>query len=224
MFPESTFTVRLTCRKIAEAALIERYLAGRLGDDLVEALEAHYLTCARCQTEVELGAAIRDGLAALTGGSGAPSPEAPADPDPPRQVGPGRNRLRAAAIATVALAAGVAGILTARSSPPSPEAFQHRDEALDVTWTPEIRAPVGDVTTVSAFRWSPVTSADLYRVRIYSDEGTVIWEAETQAAHLAWPSELRLASNTRYLWEVEARVGFDRWVNSDLVRFRVTRQ
>ena len=52
----------LTCDAIVDGGLIERYLAGTLSEDETEALESHYLTCARCQNELRLAAVIKDVL------------------------------------------------------------------------------------------------------------------------------------------------------------------
>lgn len=52
----------LTCEDVQRDALVERSLAGRLTGADRDAFEAHYLTCARCQTELQLGTAIRVSL------------------------------------------------------------------------------------------------------------------------------------------------------------------
>jgi anti-sigma factor RsiW len=47
------------CDDIRDRSLIERYVAGKLTEAEAAELEAHYLTCARCQGDVRLAAAIR---------------------------------------------------------------------------------------------------------------------------------------------------------------------
>ena len=64
----------LTCDAVVVQGVIERYLAGTLGDAEVEAFEAHYLACSRCQQELKLAIAIREGLSE-GGRSGVGSPE-----------------------------------------------------------------------------------------------------------------------------------------------------
>ena len=92
---ETAAEVPVTCTEIAERGLIERYVAGRLGADDTEALEAHYLTCPRCQTELRLALAVRHALA-----------ESAAAP---------RRRVRQwVAIAGLALAATIAGLILLR--------------------------------------------------------------------------------------------------------------
>ena len=52
----------MTCAEIAERGLIERYVAGTLSADEAVALEAHYVACTRCQTELRLALAVRQAL------------------------------------------------------------------------------------------------------------------------------------------------------------------
>src|SRR5262245_61621286 len=47
------------CRYAAEHDLVPRYLARRLSDSEQEDFETHFLTCARCQEELQLGMATR---------------------------------------------------------------------------------------------------------------------------------------------------------------------
>jgi tetratricopeptide (TPR) repeat protein len=49
----------LACDQVAERGLVERYLARRLSSAEEEAFEAHYLTCARCQSELRLASGVR---------------------------------------------------------------------------------------------------------------------------------------------------------------------
>jgi hypothetical protein len=47
------------CTRPELNALLGEYVAGRLGDDRIEALELHLLGCAECYEEARLGAAVR---------------------------------------------------------------------------------------------------------------------------------------------------------------------
>lgn len=89
----------LTCAAVAERALIERYVTGRLGPDEAAGLEEHYLTCARCRQDVRLAAAIRRVLPGVS--------EKPALP---------RRRMVRFGIGVGLAAAGVAAVLLV--SPP----------------------------------------------------------------------------------------------------------
>lgn len=48
------------CDEIREQGIAERYAAGTLPEAEAAAFEQHYLTCARCQADVRLAAAIRN--------------------------------------------------------------------------------------------------------------------------------------------------------------------
>lgn len=55
----------LTCEDVRRDALIERFLAGRLTGADLDAFESHYVTCERCQNELQLGTAIRVSLRSI---------------------------------------------------------------------------------------------------------------------------------------------------------------
>jgi hypothetical protein len=80
-------------------------------------------------------------------------------------------------------------------------------------------APQGPAAEVHELRWTPVEGADRYRVTVFDAEGRVVYEVEPVAAVAPLPDSVQLTPGRRYLWKVEARVGFDRWVASDLVAF-----
>jgi tetratricopeptide (TPR) repeat protein len=52
----------LTCDDVTERNLVEGFVAGTLPGDELEAFEAHYLTCRRCQAELRLATAVRSTL------------------------------------------------------------------------------------------------------------------------------------------------------------------
>jgi tetratricopeptide (TPR) repeat protein len=62
-------TQSLTCGDVAERGFVERYVAGRLDPAEVEAFEAHYVTCPRCQEDLRLAAAVRRNLPLVAGAS-----------------------------------------------------------------------------------------------------------------------------------------------------------
>jgi len=67
-----------------------------------------------------------------------------------------------------------------------------------------------------------VIAADLYRVTLYDTAGEVIWQVDTRETHIAPPDMVRIEPGALYLWQVDARVGWDRWVSSELVRFSIS--
>jgi hypothetical protein len=201
----------LSCDAIIEHGLIERYLTGALPESEVEALESHYLTCSRCQTELRMAAAIRDALPEME--------QAAADVSPAAATPWWHGRRARIGGVAAAIAAVLAGIVLV--PPALRESAQHRDAVPAATRPPAVEAPSGEVGTVDEFRWTAVSSADLYRVTLYDMAGDVISTIETRATHAALPDSVRLEPGGLYLWQVSARVDWDRWLNSELVRFTI---
>lgn len=197
-----------SCDAIIDSGLIERYLAGVASDAEVEVFESHYLTCIRCQTELRMAAAIRDAL---------PDMEAAAS----SAVAPPWWHSRRAKVGGVAaaIAAVFAGLVLL--PPALRESAQHRDTVPEATAPPAVEAPNGEVESVDEFRWTAVAGADLYRVTLYDVAGEVISMIETRETHIALPDSVRLEPGELYLWQVSARVDWDRWLSSGLVRFTV---
>lgn len=223
----------LTCSEIEEQALIERYVAGRLSDDGVEAFESHYLTCPRCLGELRLALAIREALPEMAesdtrlrvirGGAGDHDQSGHAAGQPAAPAGPGRSRrFKVGTAAAMATAAVLAGLLFLRPVQLTDDlAPVHRDDASSAESALMPRTPIGDVPAVREFRWSPQASADLYHVTLYDEEGAAIWEVETSEPRAVIPEGTRLEPGASYLWEVAARVDWNRWVRSELVRFEI---
>jgi hypothetical protein len=211
---EENLAEPLTCDAIVDGGLIERYLAGTLSEPEVEALESHYLTCARCQNELRMAAAIRDVLPELR--------EAAPVTDVGAAALAGRWLRRPAGVGAVAaaIAALLAGVLLLQ--PAGEESLQHREPILETMAAPRVEAPVGEVGSVAEFRWAPVASADLYKLTLYDVAGDVVWEVDTRETHVVPPDSLRLKPGALYLWQVDARVDWDRWVSSELVQFRIS--
>jgi hypothetical protein len=204
----------LSCDEIVGRALIERYVAGKLSAAEVEALESHYLTCSRCQTDLRLAAAIRAVLPEVQD----TSPAATVSPIAEAKHRFGRRR-RALATAA-AIAAALAGVLLLR--PSDTDSPGHRDVVPVTEIIPNVEIPIGEVAAVEQFRWAPVASADLYRLTLYDAAGDVVWHIDTRETHIAPPDTIRLEPGALYLWQVAARVDWDRWVNSELVRFTIS--
>jgi hypothetical protein len=204
----------LTCDAIVDRGLIERYVAGRLSEPEVEAFESHYLTCTRCQNELRMAAAIRDVLPEVREATQA------ADLSPAPLTGPWLRRHAGVGAVAAAIAAVLAGVLLVQ--PGFRESLPHREPVPETADVPRVEAPVGEVRTVAEFRWAPVASADLYRLTVYDMAGDVVWEVDTRETHVELPGSLRLEPGALYLWQVDARVDWDRWLSSELIRFRVS--
>jgi len=76
------------------------------------------------------------------------------------------------------------------------------------------------VAIVNDLRWSPVAGADRYRVTVSTPGQRGVRDRDLRQRR-GVPRFDRLVPDAAYLWKVDARTGFDRWVASDLVEFRV---
>ena len=182
--------------------LIAAVADGSLAPDARAAVLAHVASCSRC----------RDAVASVA--------RALADPAVARELSASPNGRRRYRIAVPLAAAAVLLLLLwspgndptsgHRGAPPPPPAT-----------TPIPRFPVGTVAIVNDLRWSPVAGADRYRVTVFDAKGSVVYATETSGSDVAFPDSIALVPDAAYLWKVDARTGFDRWVASDLVEFRV---
>ena len=89
---------------------------------------------------------------------------------------------------------------------------------MTTTVAPSLIAPLGAMAA-DTFRWTSVPRADRYRLTVFDREGRTVWEVEGTDTAVARPDPLPRQRGTAYLWKVEARTGWDRWVASELVEF-----
>jgi len=183
--------------------------AALLEDSLPEtsrhAALSHLATCQACRADL---AAVAATLAdpAVQRELGAPRP----------QVAVGR-----ALRFLVPLAAAAAIVLViARPAQPRPGAV-HRSPVIGRATTPVVAGPVGAVPAVSSLVWSAVLGADLYRVTVFDAGGGVVLETEATDTAITIPDSVTFRAGGVYLWKVEARTGWDRWVSSPLTRFHL---
>lgn len=139
-----------------------------------------------------------------------------------------RRRWRIVAVA-VGAAASLAGAFVAggllRSGPDTGSGNDgaestHRDGVITSTVAPRILSPASPTATTDSLRWTSVPYADRYQVLVFDREGTLVWEPQVTDTAVALPTQLAGASGT-YIWKVEARTGWDRWVASEWARFTV---
>jgi hypothetical protein len=97
----------------------------------------------------------------------------------------------------------------------------HRETPGVTEERPNPLSPAGTVPVVEGLEWSTASGADRYRVTLFDESGTVVWKAETTTTAASLPDSVVLEPGRLYLWQVEARVGVDRWVASELTRFTV---
>jgi anti-sigma factor RsiW len=83
-------------------------------------------------------------------------------------------------------------------------------------------SPRTTVPGVDRFVWSSVPRIDRYRLRLYDDEGKLLWSTETADTVLRLPDSIVLSGSGPYFWKVEAETEWGRWSTSDLMEFRLS--
>jgi hypothetical protein len=144
------------------------------------------------------------------------------DPAVAREVAvvEGRSRRR---LLRVGLPAVAAAILLALALPRWVHEIRggHRGPPIPVALAPHPVAPVGTVANAAALRWTAVAGANRYRITLFDAAGRVLYETRATDTVVALPDSITLMPGRPYLWIVEARVGWDRWSTSELVRFSI---
>lgn len=97
----------------------------------------------------------------------------------------------------------------------------HRSPVITQTTAPVAGSPVGAVSSASSLTWHAVAGADRYRVTLFDAAGVVLYEVQIADTALALPDSISFTPGRTYLWKIEARSGWDRWVPSPLIRFHV---
>lgn len=97
----------------------------------------------------------------------------------------------------------------------------HRAPTILLGSAPVPTSPLGSVPAVYELRWGAVDGADRYRVTVFDEIGSVVFETELDGLMATLPDSVGLVPGERYLWKVEARLEFDRWTASELVEFHV---
>lgn len=136
----------------------------------------------------------------------------------------GRPRVRR--LGWVGLAAAAAAAVLLLATPPRIEepVSPHRAAPITAAPAPEAVWPVGTVAEARSLRWTAVSGADRYRVTLFDADGAVRYETELAGTMVALPDSVLLAPGETHWWRVDARLGFDRWVGSDLIEFTIGRR
>jgi hypothetical protein len=180
----------LNCEAVAQRGLVERYVAGRLNEPDLSALETHLLTCATCREEVRLGSVVRAEL-----GAGAAQTLRP-------------TRLRRGPWLMLGAAAAAAAIFViarpiSRDGSGGP-LVRGRDEGMPVIAdvSPAPRAVVSAASL--AFVWHPAGTGAQYRLTVTSGQGDVVWTGASADTIQRLPPSARLQIGKSYLWYVDA--------------------
>ncbi len=97
----------------------------------------------------------------------------------------------------------------------------HRDATVTGAAAPIGIEPVGEAATLDLFRWRPVPGADRYEVVVLNDQGSLVWSEQTRDTVIPFDGPV-LEAGRSFFWRVRARVGFDRWTDSDMIKFQMS--
>lgn len=189
---------------------IVQLVDGSLEPEHRAALVAHTASCATCRVSV----------AALTRLVAEPSVRRELE-----RLQPGRRTVAASRrfrrLAGVAAAAAVVALVMPQLSRLGNEetAPSHRAGDLSLSAPPVPISPLGVAVGSIPFEWSSTPLADRYEVTLFDDEGSILWQANTTDTIAVLPDSVSLVPGSSYFWRSRARIGFDRWAESELVEF-----
>ena len=178
-----------------DPALLAQYLDGTLRAPARESLEGHLAECRECREEL---GAVRAILAATA---------------------PRWRRWRT--LVPLAAAAALALVWLAPRLPGRDQPLT-RDPAFTTTEAPMPLQPVGSVAEAGTLLWASVPGAERYRVSLFGADGALLWQSLPGDTVAALPDSVPLVAGSPYFWQVKAETAYGRWVESELVEFRVT--
>jgi len=125
-------------------------------------------------------------------------------------------RLALAAVAVVGL--GLVAYLSL--APPDLDRFRTPPTTRTFTATaPEDGAVVA--ARALSFSWSPLRGAMRYRLMLYTDDASVLWQGDSVKGPLALPDTVRLEAGVQYLWRVDALLANGSTTATELYAFTV---
>ena len=181
--------------------VIADFVDGRLEAGARGRVVAHLLSCARCRSAVKATSRVA------------------AETTVTEQT-PVRRWRRWSLPLGLAAAAALVLLLVPRGGGDSSSAGLREPPDTSIH-APLLVAPRGPVARVDQFVWSGVPRSDRYRLRLYTDEGDVLWTTEMTDTSVTLPASVVLSPQATYFWKVEAQTEWKRWVSSDLVQFRL---
>jgi Putative zinc-finger len=122
-------------------------------------------------------------------------------------------------IGVAAAAAAVLLLVWPRPLEEPPLPPNYREPVVTTTAAPSAIAPRGAIVAASRFVWTAVPHADRYRLTVFDETGSVLWESQTSDTTAALPASIRLQRGASYFWKIEAQTGWNRWAGSDLIEF-----
>ena len=102
-----------------------------------------------------------------------------------------------------------------------PAAPDLRELTVTLSVPPAPVTPAGPVETRPLFVWTSVPRASRFHLTLFDARGSIVWETETADTSVVVPDSIVLTAGAPYLWQVRARIGWDRWSESRLTEFTV---
>jgi anti-sigma factor RsiW len=136
-----------------------------------------------------------------------------------RLSGRKRSWFRPVPAGAMAAAAAALFLVVWINRPSTQEPAATREQPLAGIAAPAPLSPSGRAAAPVVFRWAAEGGLQ-YRVVLFDSLGSAIFDSVAPAGALSLPDSVRLVPGALYLWKVEAEVAPDRWVSSELVRFR----
>jgi len=178
-----------------ESSLVGLYLDGGLPPERRAEVEAHAAECASCRRElIEVARLVYS------------RPRRPA---------------WFAGAAAVAAAAVIAILVWPGGTRDTGRGSEYREPIGTTTAAPAALAPQGLSSGPTRLEWTSAPRNRGYRVTLYDDRGTVLWETETSDTVAPLPDRIRLRPDATYFWRVEAKTGWHRWTSSALTPFSI---
>jgi len=182
--------------------LIADFVDGRLDTGARGRAVTHLLSCARCRSVVKATSRLAAETTAM------------------EQARPRRWRRWSIPLGLAAAVAFVLLLLPSGGDDgPSPGLRGRTDTSTHALL---LITPRGSVDHVDRLVWSSMPRIERYRLRLYDDQGDVLWSLETPDTVVMLPDSVRLSRRVTYFWKVEAQTEWRRWVTSDLVQFQLT--
>jgi len=206
----------MSCTDKDIGKLLGSYELGLLSDEERRQFENHLLKCETCFQSLYQGAPItnliREEKLAPSQSVGLQDEKEKA---PIRFLGR-KWALAAASVLTVMIIAFI--FVWLQGPGEKPERLRGHDEISVL-----VLSPVGEVTTLRELRWKPVAGIDSYDVKIYTEDGDLVWEGSSEDTKISLPDSINetLIRGQTYFWQVETMTDKGESMKSQMVRFRI---
>ena len=185
---------------------LERFAAGELDAAQQTRVRAHADACPSC-------AALVRGVTLLQAGARQFDPAAPRE----RPATSGRAWIQIGIAAVLALAVLVP-MMTARLRPATEPRSGTREAQSDV---PVPIGPTGQLADMpTRFEWRPFKGAQAYELRLFREDGTLLWEHRSAGTSIERRADLQLPPG-RYYWQVRAFSDENTAAESSLTPFEI---